>query len=115
MPKGECALTALSDRLLWARKRAGLTQMQLAKKSGVSQGAISDFETGRTEAGYSDTLFKLAAALEVNINWLADGVGQPHDLADHDRASLHDMIDDMTPEQVTIARGLMQVITKNAK
>ena len=89
--------------------------MQLSKKSGISQGAISDFEVGRTEAGYGPTLFALAAALEVNVNWLQSGVGQPYQLGDADRESLHSMVDQLTPEQITIAKGLMRVITSGGK
>ena len=111
MTNDTCAGISLGDRLLWARKKAGLTQVQLSKKAGISQAAISDFEVGRTASGYGPTLFALAAALEVNVNWLQSGVGQPYQLGDADRESLHSMVDQLTPEQITIAKGLMRVIT----
>lgn len=113
MTKDGFAINTLSGRLLWARKRAGLTQMQLAKKSCVSQGTISDIERDRTTEGYTWTLLRLAAALEININWLTAGVGSPDDLRDTNKAALHDMIDGMTPEQVSIAKGLLRVVANN--
>ncbi len=37
----------MTDRLKGAREDAGLTQLQLARQVGVSENAISRFETGR--------------------------------------------------------------------
>ena len=111
MTKVSLIHTSLADRHLWSRKQAGLTQLQLSRQSGVSQGAISDIETGRTSAGYGSTLLALAAALKVDLNWLQCGEGKPFATSHlDDRATLHALVDQLSPEQVTIAKGLIRVI-----
>lgn len=68
-------LDTLAKRLVWARTRKDLTQEELAKKAGVSQGTI-----GNLEAGIRDTARKItsiARALDVDANWLADNKGAP--------------------------------------
>lgn len=62
-----------SDRLRYARKFRKLSQTELARASGLSQGAISSYETGtrRTTTG----LIQLAQALRVNPAWLITGAG----------------------------------------
>ena len=46
-----------------ARTKAGLTQEELAEKSGVEQTTISNLETGRVQSPQWDTVAKLADAL----------------------------------------------------
>ena len=45
-----------------------ITQTELAKKSGLSRGAICKIESGATREVKSDTLSKLASSLGVTIN-----------------------------------------------
>lgn len=59
-------------RLLDARKAAGLTQAELAKKAGCPLSTIAEAET--TGAGSTYTA-QLAHALNVNALWLATGDG----------------------------------------
>ena len=47
-----------------ARKRAGLTQEQLAKKAGVRQGMVSKLESGHIRNPRFSTVLSLARALE---------------------------------------------------
>ena len=49
------------------REQRGLTQLALAKKSGVAQGYISDIEAGRKQNPGIETLQKLAKALKVTV------------------------------------------------
>ena len=58
-----------------ARQRAGLTQAELAKRSGVSQGKISEYETG-TSLPRIDSAFKIANALNEKIEDLIEGAAQ---------------------------------------
>lgn len=44
-------MQSFSERLTQARKREGLTQPQLAKKLGVSNGAVGNWEVGRGKPG----------------------------------------------------------------
>ncbi|TAM50197.1 MAG: XRE family transcriptional regulator [Paraburkholderia sp.] len=54
-------------------RRLGLTQQSIAKRSGLSQGAISHIETGRRKNVFAVTRDKLAALLhEVTSEVAAD-------------------------------------------
>ncbi len=57
-----------------ARHAAGLTQMELAKKSGVSQGKISEYETGNSLPRI-DTAKRIAKVLQKSIDELIEEVG----------------------------------------
>ena len=58
------------------RERKGMTQSQLAEKSGVSRGTISAMENGTMSAAMSSTLIKLARALGATVEqiFFADDV-----------------------------------------
>lgn len=58
-------------RLREWRERKDLTQQRLADESGISQDAISNYETGRRGARFS-TARRLASALCVGVEELAD-------------------------------------------
>lgn len=74
-------MKTLAERLIWARSQKSLrdgndfTQVDLAKRAGVSQGAIGHLESGRTSTSRSIT--SIAKALEVDPVWLAEGKGEP--------------------------------------
>ncbi len=53
-------------RLKELRRQAGLSQPQLAERSGVSVGTIRQFEQGRREPTYA-TLVKLVEGLAVSL------------------------------------------------
>ena len=65
---------ALGERLRLARKAKGLTQMQLAIKTGMSQAGINALEARNSaQTRYAP---QLAKALGVDPNWLAFGQGE---------------------------------------
>lgn len=64
----------LAERLRSARKTAGMTQTELAKKAKVSQTTISDIERGRNQG--SAELPRIAASLGVTVESLT-GIGSP--------------------------------------
>lgn len=64
----------LSERIKMARKRAGLTQSELAELVGIAQTAISQLESGKTLR--STYLVQIAQACSVNSVWLASGEGE---------------------------------------
>ena len=70
-----CEMNTLAERLLWARKKKGLTQATLARLSGSSQPAIGSLESGNRVA--SRNIAAIAAALGVNAMWLQTGKGRP--------------------------------------
>ena len=59
----------LPEKILYCRKRAGLSQEALAERLGVLRQAVSKWETGEAlpETG---KLATLAAALGVSVDWL---------------------------------------------
>lgn len=67
-------IESLGDRVKKARKHAGLTQVQLAKKVETSQGAISDIENGRNKE--SSSLFDIAKVTGVSADWLINNHGE---------------------------------------
>lgn len=69
MAKFDKAVTLAAALLRLARQKAELTQSDLAKRSGVSQQAISAYETGRKDPSLS-TLERLlrGAGLEMRIH-----------------------------------------------
>ena len=60
----------MNFRLREVREQAGITQEELAQKSGVSRVTISLIESGRTNCVKTGTLAKLADALEISVNSL---------------------------------------------
>ncbi|MGV7078453.1 XRE family transcriptional regulator [Testudinibacter sp. P80/BLE/0925] len=68
-------MTTLATRLQAARNNAGLTQVQLAEKVGISQNAIQKIESEQTKA--TRHILKIANALNVNPEWLETGNGSP--------------------------------------
>lgn len=68
---------ALKDRLLLARKRRGMTQMQLAEVSGLKQSDISKLERGKALS--TSAIARLALALSVSPQWLELNVGAAPD------------------------------------
>jgi ribosome-binding protein aMBF1 (putative translation factor) len=61
-------LKAKTPLAFWRKKR-GMTQAQLAKKTGIAQGFVSEIESGQ-KPGTPATLKKLAEALGIKIDHL---------------------------------------------
>lgn len=61
----------LAERIKQAREKSGLTQSELAKKAGVSQGTIANLESGFRKQPRN--LLALARALNVDVDWLDGG------------------------------------------
>ncbi|WP_448575369.1 helix-turn-helix domain-containing protein [Thermomicrobium sp.] len=60
---------SFGQRLRLARRRAGLTQEELARRAGLTVGAYRRVERGRVHP-YAGTVVALARALEVSTDWL---------------------------------------------
>ena len=54
-----------SDKVLYLRKKRGLTQQELATLANVTQGAIQGYETGRI-VPHPNTLIQLSKVLNVS-------------------------------------------------
>lgn len=67
-------MSTIGQRIREARKAKQMTQADLAKKVGLSQGAIGHLEAGRNDN--SMHLVQIAAALGVRAEWLTNGRGE---------------------------------------
>lgn len=65
-----------AERLRMAREAKGLSQTELAERTGFQPSAISHFETGRRSPSF-DNLRRLADALSVAVDYLLGRVDQP--------------------------------------
>lgn len=57
-------------RIKEVREENHLTQQELSVKSGVSRNLIARLESGELKSTSTDTLFKLASALNVKVEFL---------------------------------------------
>lgn len=64
---------SIGTRVKQARKAAKMTQVELAKRSGLNQSTISDLEVGKSHG--TTYLATLATVLGVNALWLETGKG----------------------------------------
>lgn len=64
--------SGIAKRLEMARKKAGLSQCQVAERAGVSQGTIGNIETGLRKSPRE--LLAIAAAVGVSPHWLKTGI-----------------------------------------
>lgn len=73
-------METVGDRVRQARKEAGFTQKQLAKKVGISQSSISELEGGDTSE--TPAIVKIAVACKVSPYWLDAGGGPMRRMTD---------------------------------
>lgn len=64
------------DRLRQARDKKGLSQSELAEKTGLQPSAVSHFETGRRSPSF-ENLKVLSEALQVSTDYLLGRVDDP--------------------------------------
>lgn len=76
------------DRLRSAREYRGLTQGELADRSGLQPSAVSHFETGARKPSF-DNLRLLADTLDVTTDYLLGRVAEFKDLAGADKLHRH--------------------------
>lgn len=67
----------IGERVRAIRLAQGWTQIQLSKRCGLGQSAISSIETGDTTWLRGGNLLRMAIALDVSPKWLEDGIGDP--------------------------------------
>lgn len=64
-------------RVLSRRSALGLTQVELARRVGVSFTAVNAWERGRQKPGSLAVVERAARELGVSASWLAFGDGEP--------------------------------------
>lgn len=65
----------VGDRIRRLRLSRKLTQGQVAKAIGITQGSFTQLETGKSKSPASSTLTRLARFFEVEPEWLMTGKG----------------------------------------
>lgn len=71
-------LSTLGRRIAWARDQLGLSQLQIADHFGITSQAVSQWEADKTAPGQA-RLASLARLLQLRLDWLMEGSGEPHD------------------------------------
>ena len=66
--KNRKEIKAMGYKIKEIREEIGMTQAELSIKSGVSRTIINGLETGRTTTTTTDTLKKIAAALDKKVS-----------------------------------------------
>jgi transcriptional regulator with XRE-family HTH domain len=66
----------LSERILFARRRAGLTQAALARALCVQRSAVSNWESVATGRPTMTNLIAIAKTTDASLEWLATGRGR---------------------------------------
>lgn len=79
----------LGDRIRIAREARSLERRDLADAIGMPYSTLADIENNRQRS--TTELHKLASALKVRVEWLADGKG-PRDAPDDDDADWPDIL-----------------------
>jgi phage repressor protein C with HTH and peptisase S24 domain len=69
-------MKTLADRLKLALDQAGIKQIELARRIGITRGAVSLWFKGTTTNLEGENLLKAAQILGVSPNWLSSGRGR---------------------------------------
>lgn len=100
------------------RKEKHMTMKQLGAIVGVSEGAISQYETGKRQADF-ETLLKLGDALDCSVDYLLRGTIPPVDKkeptpeTEDGRINLNEL-DDMTAESIQLLLALPEEKQRDA-
>lgn len=102
------SMDRFADRVRARRKQLGLTQVQLARKCGLSQTTIADIERGRNDG--SKSLLDIARALNCDPEHLTKGA--PIGGLTNQQRIAADLIAGMSPDQAAawleVGRALTQ-------
>ena len=79
---GRCGISqTISREILWRRNLRGMSQTELAKRSGVSRKTLNAVESGQQENLHVRTLVRLANALKVTPNGLLGYSPNPREMS----------------------------------
>ena len=112
-------MSHFSETLTSLRKAHGMTQQQLAEKTGLTRSAVGMYETGKREPDL-ETLQHIAEFFHVDMNTLITGtdVAENSELADllealrsrEDMRMLFKLAKDATPEDVRSAVKIIEAL-----
>lgn len=67
----------LSDRINYGLKKTGKSQTKLAEECGVKSPSVNNWVTGKTKELMASVAIKASKSLNVDLNWLITGKGEP--------------------------------------
>lgn len=104
-----------------ARKSKGLTMKELGEKVGVSESAISQYETGKREADF-ETILKIGEVLDCSIDYLLRGAEKKEkpdptdgDGLDEQDRQLVELMKLLTADQKEFLRAQLLTLTGRGK
>ena len=101
----------ISEKILYCRKRCGLSQEALAEKIGVSRQAISKWETGEATPELSK-LALLAKTFGVTADWLLSEDDPPEDSAARSQSAPQQPAPAQSPNWVDSLPGAVRGLVK---
>jgi transcriptional regulator with XRE-family HTH domain len=100
------------QRLVIAREMRGISQLELARRAGIPQSSVSQFETGMRKPSF-DNLRRMATTLEVSTDYLLGRVDEPHLAAEAD--SLYRDAQNLTDANRKLAHDFIQMLASRNK
>lgn len=111
----------IAKSLLYYRKRAKLTQKQLAERLGVSHTAVSNWESGNNSIDI-DTLYNACEVFGVTLNDMYGKFSMTDSLTDHERKVISayrespdmqaavDRLLNVEPEGMTVGEDIAETV-----
>lgn len=97
----------LGDRLISARKMRDLSQYELARRCGLSNKSIYQFEAGNHEPSLS-SIRKIALCLEVSVDYLMGIRNQP--TGGQVRDSFGKLMENLSAQERNVVRSLVEIL-----
>ncbi len=94
-------LNEVGQRIMERRKKLGLTQEELAERSGLTTQFVSYAESGK-RASRPENLMRIAAVLGVSTDYLLTG-----DIIDKDRLLLSEKLNKLSAAEVRIVESII--------
>jgi transcriptional regulator with XRE-family HTH domain len=104
--KGGVVMPSFKERFNEALIMRDMTAAELAKKTGIGEGALSQYKKGAYKASQRN-LDKMAAALNVSIPWLMGLDDESPAIPEDDKALLEEV--SANPELMNLLRILKQI------
>ena len=107
-------MDTLGKRLRYARRKKGYTQDSLAEAIGVSRGVIFNLEKDKTTP-QTIVINAICKTLEVNKDWITDGVGDMEDKSDFIQstkilAELYDVAKELSEDEQLFLLDMVKAV-----
>lgn len=94
-------LNEVGQRIMERRKKMGMTQEELAERSGLTTQFVSYAESGK-RASRPENLMRIASELKVSTDYLLTG-----DIVDKDQLLLSEKLGRLSAEEVRIVESII--------